>query len=554
MDSNNSILPESTDTVTSVPEQDETYLKLEANHPINALWQIQADASGRLPAPALQLTVPPGQSELLTPEETKKELSRLLYTVTSTANKRLICAASNTDGQLNLSAPGKDMDAEVVVFTTANDLAAWFLLYPPIGAGAEPDRTMLENALKKCGIFEGIEEELLDTLPADTNRYFHLHLAARGEPPVHGNDGRIDDLFSRSVKRTPKMDESGKIDYTELNLIQNVREGETICYIIPPTSGTSGRSVKGKPIPCKPGKPASIPLGRNTELSKDGSCLIASITGRVDFSGRSFQVKPVLEINGNVDYSTGNINFVGDVTIAGDICTGFNVKALGNVTVNGVVEACNVEAGGDLTIGKGVKGDNQAIIQAHRSLYAKYLENSTVCVRQDLYSDCIINCNISSDGSVFANSGRGMIIGGRLWASNSVHAKAVGTRAESHTVIKLGGLPSAEFDHESMQRELSKLTSILELLEQQPDSPAKSKALPAVRAKINVTINKLRQYKETLDELHIQEYVQKYTEQRLICDTAYPGTELSIGFASLPIKTEIRYCRAALLDGEIRMI
>lgn len=554
MDLNNSILPQNTDSVASVPSQSENYLKLESSHPIHALWQMRVDAAGGIPAPALQLSVPPGQPEFLSSEEKKKELSRLLFTVTSTANKRLICATSTTDEQSESFASGTDMDGEVVVFTTANDLAAWFLLYPPIGAGAEPDRAMLEDALKKCGIHEGIDEELLDTLPADANRYFQMHLAAKGQAPVHGEDGHTDDLFSRRVKLTPKMNESGKIDYTELNLIQNVQKGETICRIIPATTGTSGRSVKGKPIPCRPGKPVSIPMGRNTELSEDGSCLIASISGRVDFSGRSFQVKPVLEINGNVDYSTGNINFVGDVTIAGDICTGFNVKALGNITVNGVVEACRVEAGGDLILQKGVKGDNQAVIQAHRSLYAKYLENSNICVREDLYSECIINCGVFSDGSIYADSGRGVIIGGNIRASNSVYAKTVGTKAESHTAIKLGGLPSAEFEHECLQQDLSKLTSILEVLEQQPDSPAKSKGLPAVRAKINVTLNKLKEYKETLEKLHIQEYVEKYTTQRLICDTAYPGTDISIGLASLSIKTETRYCKAALVDSEVKMI
>lgn len=552
MDFNNTTLPENNGDLTSAPAQEATYLKLENNHPIYSLWQMQVEAFGRLPAPALQLSIPPGQPELLTPDETKKELSRLLFTVTSTANKRLIRATPDSKTKDQPNTP--DIDAEVIVFTTADDLAAWLLLYPPIGEGAEPDRKMMEQVLRESGIQNGVDEDIFDTILNDTNRYFHMHLAARGDAPVHGDDGRIEDLFSRVVKRTPKMSDSGKIDYTELNMIQNVREGETICRIFPATNGTSGTSVKGKPIPCKPGKPASIPMGRHTELSEDGSCLLASITGRVDFNGRSFEVKPVLEIDGNVDYSTGNINFLGDVTIAGDICTGFNVKALGNITVHGVVESCNVEAGGDLTIQKGVKGDTQAVIQAHRSLYAKYLENSIVCVRQDLYSDCIINCDVYSDGSIYVNSGRGMIIGGSLWASTSVHAKTVGTRAESNIKIRLGGLPSAEFDYESLQRDLSKLTSILELLEQQPDSPAKAKALPTVRMKINVTIKKLNQYKETLADLHIQEYVQKYTEQRLICDTAYPGTELSIGPVCLPIKTEVRYCKAALLDGEIRMI
>lgn len=541
--------PEKNNTAASAV-LDSSYLKLEPDHPIYALWHMRMETVGRLPAPALQLNAPPGQPEILSPEEKKRELSRLLFTVSSTANKRLLRAAPAK----GIDIPPPDMDAEVIVFTTSDNLASWFLLYPPVGAGAEADRDMLENALISAGVNTGVDQTLCDSLLEDSNRYFHMHLAARGEAPVHGENGRIIDLFSRSVKQAPKMNESGKIDYTELNLIQNVKQGETICRIIPPTTGTPGISVTGQSIPCKPGKPASIPIGRNTELSEDGTCLIASITGRVDFSGRSFQVKPILEIRGNVDYSTGNINFLGDVSIAGDICTGFSVKALGNITVNGVVEACKVEAGGNVTIQKGVKGDNQATIQTHRNLYAKYLENCSICVREDLQSDCIINCNIYCDGSVHVNSGRGIIIGGKIRASNSVYAKTIGTKAEGNTTIALGGLPSAEFEYGCLEQELSELTSILEILERQPDSPAKLKGLPTVRMKITVTLNKLKQYKETLEELNIQKYVQKHTEQRLKCDIAYPGTELSIGLANLSIKKEARYCTAALIDGEIRMI
>lgn len=535
------------------PQPDSSYLRLEMDHPINKLWRMRTESSDWIPAPAIRLAVPPGQQEILSPEETKKELSRLLFTVSSTANKRLIRATSQ-DGKEEDS-PSPDMDAEVVVFTTSGDLTAWLLVYPPIGDGVEVDRSMLEQALRNSGVNFGIDEELLDILPGDSNRYFQLHLAARGEAPVNGEDGYIEDLFSRNVDRTAKMNDSGKIDYTELNLIQNINKGDTICRIIPPTTGTPGTSVLSRVITHKDGKPAQVPLGRNTELSEDGSCLIASLTGRVEFSGRSFQVKPILEIKGNVDYSTGNINFLGDVDIQGDICTGFNVKALGNITVGGVVEACKVEAGGDLILQKGVKGDNQAIIQAHRNIYAKYLETCNICAKENLQSDCIINCNVYSDGSILADSGRGVIIGGKLRAANTVSARTIGTKAEVRTTIGIGGMPSAEFELECLKQEITELTSILEILEQQPDSPAKLKGLPTVRMKLSVDITKLRQYEETLKELDMQEYVQRHNDaRRFVCDTAHPGTELSIGHAAMSIKTETRYCTAALIDGEVRMI
>lgn len=536
---------------SSLPS-DPSCLRLEADHPIHKLWRIHAETSPCFPAPELRLAPPPGQPEILSLEETKKELSRLLFTVSSTANKRLIRTASQEKEKEE--APSCNMDAEVVVFTTFNNLTAWLLIYPPVGEGAGVDRDMLEQSLRENGVQFGINEELLNSLPGNKNRYFHLHLIAQGKPPVHGEDGYVADMFSRTVKRQAKMNESGKIDYTELNLIQNVNKGEIICRIFPPTLGEPGRSTLGQEIPQRNGKQAVVPCGRNTVLSEDGSCLVAALTGRVEFSGRSFQVKPVLEIKGNVDYSTGNINFVGDVDIQGDICSGFNVKALGNITVNGVVEACKVEAGGDITLLKGVKGDMQAVIQAHRSVYAKYLESCTVYAREDLQSDCIINCNVYSDGSVHVDSGRGVIIGGKIRAANSVNARTVGSKAECHTFIGLGGMPSAEFEQECTKQEINELTSLLELLQQQPDSPAKLKGLPMVKMKLSVNLNKLKQYKDTLNEIKIQEYAQTYHEERLVCDTAYPGTEISISDASLTLHSETKYCTIALVDGEVQMI
>ena len=119
-----------------------------------------------------------------------------------------------------------------------------------------------------------------------------------------------------------------------------------------------------------------------------------------------------MDIPGNVDFSTGNINFLGDVNIRGDVLSGFTVRAMGNIQVAGVIEAGSVvEAGGDLIVVKGILGDGTAIIRSHRSLFSKYIENSTIYVRENLQTDCIINSHIYSDGEVLVRSGRGTIMG-----------------------------------------------------------------------------------------------------------------------------------------------
>lgn len=528
--------------------QNSSCLQLEADHPVNQLRSKRMDEAGWMPVPALCLAGAPHQREVLPADEVKRELSRLLFVVSSTANKRLIkSAVKDTD------VPAPDLDAEVVVFMTSGNLTAWFLIYPPMGKGREVDREMLVRALKENNVDFGVEEELLDTLPDHPERYFRMFLAAEGIQPVHGTDGAVIDLYSRSAQRIGKENEHGQMDYTELNLIQIANKGDVICRIIPPTMGKPGKSVLNQEVSCRDGKPVKVPQGRNTEVSKDGNSLIASEAGRVEFVGRTFQVKPILEVNGNVDYSTGNIHFLGDVQIHGDVCTGFSVQATGNITVEGVVEACHVESGGDLIIKKGVKGDNHAVIQAHKSIYAKYLENCDVCAKYDLQSECIINCNAYCDGQIRVEGGRGIIIGGRIRSGTEVSAKAVGTRAEMHTVVSLGGLPSEEFDCECLRDEIRNLETALGQLEQQPDSPFKIQKLPMVRMKISADKNKLEQFEKDLSEVERQKCEQGYVGQRLVCDIAYPGTEVMIGGTARLLDHEVRHCTASLADGEIRL-
>ena len=514
-------------------------LTLSQDHPVCQLWSIHAFTAKRLPQPRLCLTDPPDLP--LDEQEAEKELARLQSAVTDSAGRRLALLDSGR---------ASDLDAQVVVFISAGGMAAWLLVYPPAGQGAEVSREMLDRALKESKVSWGVDEALLESLPQDPERYFHLFLCAWGKRAVQGVDGRVVDLFPRVLERSITVDENNRVDYTTLNFFQNVTQGDVICKLIPPTEGVEGRTVTDQPIPARDGKKATLPKGRHTEISEDGMSLLASSSGHVEFSGRAFQVKPLLDIPANVDFSTGDINFLGDVCIHGDICSGFTVRAIGNITVGGVVEAgSTVEAGGDLIVVKGILGDGTAIIRSHRSLFSKYIENSTIYVRENLQTDCIINSHIYSDGEVLVRSGRGTIIGGRVWAASKVSAIAVGARSECRTSVALGGLPCTNFEREIVQRELKILEMELEKLECQLDSTGKNSLLDKTRAKLTVAELKLKQLETELTDIKIE--TEEQNRGRLECGIAYPGTEISFGDEVLRLRKEYRQCVATLVRGEI---
>lgn len=442
------------------------------------------------------------------------------------------------------------LDAQPCFFFSADKLYAWGIVFPPVGYGAEVSREMLYQALAAQGILYGVNTHLVDRWAMDREKYLHLFLVATGKPAFDGANGNIVDSFPREAVRSLEVDEFDRVDYTALNLIHNVKQGQEICRLIKPTEGEPGRTVLDTEIPAKCGKSVPLPKGRNTEISEDGTLLIASIAGDVEFTGRSFQVKPVLEIPGNVDFSTGNINFLGDINIRGDVLSGFTVRAMGNIQVAGVVEAgSTVEAGGDLVVVKGILGDGTTIIRAHRSIFSKYIENSTIYVRENLQTDCIINSQIYSDGEVLVVSGRGTIIGGRIWAAKRINALTVGARSECRTSVMLGGLPCTNFEYEIVQRELKMLEMELEKLECQLDSTGKSSLLDKTRMKLSLAELKLKQLESELADIRIE--TEENNTGRLECGIAYPGTEICFGDEILRLRQEHRKCAASFVRGEI---
>jgi len=518
-------------------------LQLSPEHPFKRLWNIYNRGNDAAFPPLLRLE---GLEEL---EDTKKVLAQLHHLVNATAKKRLEAVRpKRKDSQ---ETPTPDLDAQVVVFIPKSGLSAWVLAYPPVGKGKELEREALVQALDLQQVHFGLDDALLSSLPNKPDRYFRLFPAAWGQPPVNGMDGQVADLFPRKIEWKLIVDENNRVDYTALDLFHNVNEGDVICQITLPTPGVAGRSVRDEELPAKDGRPAHVPKGRNTHVTEEGEALVSSITGQVEFSDKNFQVKPVLEIAGDVDFSTGNINFVGNVHIHGDICNGFTVRAMGSVTVDGVVEACSVEAGGDVVVGLGVQGDSQAVIRAQRSVFAKYLENCCVCAKESLRTDSIINSEVYCDGAVEVRSGRMTVVGGTIRAGQGVSAGTIGSRVECHTNILLGGQPCGDFDRSLLEQEAKELKREMKQTERQPESPQKFRHMSKLKVKLLVAQKKLAQLDKAQEQMAEEE--QKPGVRKMLCDVVYPGTSLTIDGVVHQFNRRLHPCAASLVKGEIRL-
>lgn len=521
-------------------------LELSHEHPLYRLYDMRTEKSRNTPPPELVMR----GCEELSEEQIRKEIMRFRIELTKAADLRLKDVTPKTsDEEEETSFLEPSMDALPLVYVSSDRMYAWVMVFPPTGWGKELNTELLFEALEKKKVSYGVDAEMLDKLPEDYNRYFHLFPIAKGSKAANGDNGYIIDYYLRHVERLPEMDEFGNVDYTSLGSEQNVKKGDLICEAIPPTEGIAGRTVLNQELRCRNGKSVSLPKGKNTEIGEDGNKLLASIDGRVEFSGRYFSVRPLLEVHGNVDYSTGNINFIGDVLIHGDVCSGFSVRAMGDIKVCGVVESCEIEAGGDLIVVKGIVGNMETIVRSQHNIYSKYLVNSIVHARKNVHTDSIRYSNVYSDGEVEVCSGRGLIVGGQIRAAQGIEAKIVGSVYESPTSIILGGQPYANFAKELLNRNIKKMKEEMERLERQPDSPFRTKRMSKLRLDLSIDGMKLNKFER--DKKRLEEKLEEQGGCRLKCGTAYPRVSITIEDETVILDRTYNSCNARMVEGEI---
>lgn len=450
------------------------------------------------------------------------------------------------------------------VYLSANGVAAWVLLIPPSDPEDLMSREMLEAALLENKITNGVDADTVDYIVKE-HPYFALIPVACGTPVQEGENGRVVEHYPRQLSKSVKLDERGVADYRAMNYTQSIKEGDVICDIIAPKPGTAGIRVDGTTAEPAAVKPAVVPNGANTVISEDGTKLLAAKEGHLEFDGSKFCVKVLLDIPGDVDYTTGNIDYNGDVHIRGDVRETFVVKATGNITVDGLVEAATVEAGGDVLISCGVHGNDSAVIKSGGNLRAKYLDNVVAYAGKSVFADSIISSQVYSDESIQVTSGRGVIMGGSMVAAHSIKAKTVGTESGRKTEIELGTLSYVKIEHSTDTAELKEAMGELSALERDIDFLKKRQKnqerqaeeqqeevetdprLAAALLRKTAVCAKIEELTKRQQEL--EEMKPDLAKCRFECSTVYPPTMLTIGGAVWKFE-EVKNNCAGWLDKE----
>lgn len=350
-----------------------------------------------------------------------------------------------------------------IVQITADGMEAYLMLVTP-DDGGEYTVESLQKALDERGVKYGIDESALKEL-ADEKKYGLETLIARGTEPVDGKDGYYDYNFNCNFDKKPLIRPDGTVDYWSVKSIESVVQDQVIAEYHPCVQGIDGKTVTGKPIPAKRGR-EQLPLKGKGFERRDDNTYVALMSGKIETQNDRVVILPVHELSGNADLSSGNIDFHGDVVIHGSVESGVIVKASGTITVDGIVEACTLEAGKDIILRSGMLGGNKASVKTKGSITAKFFEFTRIECAGDIRADVLMDCQVQCFGKIIMNGKRGSIIGGLTHGVRGIEVTTLGNDAEKKTVIMAGASPEGYAKLRQLEKTIQELSQGLVQIEE----------------------------------------------------------------------------------------
>ena len=350
-------------------------------------------------------------------------------------------------------------DVVIGVEVSKDEMKGSIVVSPPAMSGSEASFEMIKRAILAQGVVEAcIEEDKIKEF-VDNPVYNNPYEVAAAIEPVDGHDAYISYNFETDPKKLKaQVDEEGKVDYKKLNNIQNVIADQPLAQKIPAERGKGGKTLFGRYLEAKNGKDIPIQLGANVKLDRDGVTIKAEIDGEVMLVNGKVTVEPVKYLDA-VNVKTGDIKFVGTVVIKGNVQEGYKVEAT-NIEVNGIVDKSRLEATGNIIVRQGIFGKGEGYIKAGKSLWAKFINDTTVEVEENvIVSDSIVNSSVTAMKNIVLRGKKAQIIGGHLMATEEICARKVGSPGGgTETILEVGVDPRAKKRLEELQNMQAKAT------------------------------------------------------------------------------------------------
>ena len=459
------------------------------------------------------------------------------------------------------------LESYLSIQISADKLAA-FLTFIRISDEFECKADELGRFVRSKGVVHGLLTEVLNQIAANPLAYYKEQtLVAQGESPVPGKDGFIKPVYDMgSGNSAPAELEDGKVDFKEVVQLKNVKRGQLIAERFDPQPGPFGKTVTGEEIPAKLGKHVRFKVGKNVVLNDGQTAMYSAIDGLISLTEKEkINVFPVYEVNGDVDYSVGNIDFVGTVVIRGNVLSGFRIKASGDIRVIGGVEGAEIESEGSVEITGGILGSNKGFVKAGRNVRSTFIQEGNVIAGEEvLVSQSIMHSHVRAGKNVICSGAKGLIVGGLVQAGDFVSARTVGNSMSTSTTIEVGVKPEYRIEMLELRtrlrhnmESLDKTNKALAILDQLAATGQLSPEKLALRIKLTATKRQTLLENDHTKEriLDIEKSLEDTDRSKIdVSNIVYGGTKIVIGRYTKFVKDSSQRVSFRYSEGDIVLL
>lgn len=450
-------------------------------------------------------------------------------------------------------------ESTTYVRISEDKMQAWLHLVPE--ENIEYKRDDLKDILRAFGVTSGFHDSNLAAI-IKKKIFFREVLAAVGTPAKMGRDGYYEFFVStENYLKNPKINPDGSVDYRSMNLLENVSKDQLIAQYHPVILGVEGIDVCGKAIPAEAVRELPQLKGRGISPRDQENKIYALEDGKIAVKDNEVEIRTVHEVNGDVDYITGFVDFNGDLMINGNVGRDVTIRAGKTVTITGTVESAHIEAGGDVILKCGIQGNEKAVIISGGNVYADFIEQSSVTAKGTVQANSIVNCTVEAGEKVILTGKKGILLGGHTHALRGVEAACFGNDAELRTEVSAGIDRTTYLRRSSLTKQLAEIDNLLEAATEEIDVIEKQQLLANESSLNEMKLNQVKERKLELEDKKVQ-ITKEYDEVSALIESCrnvtiratgniHRGVKLSINNGALLIERSTCYMSYQCISGEV---
>ncbi|MGL1893141.1 MAG: FapA family protein [Spirochaetaceae bacterium] len=350
-----------------------------------------------------------------------------------------------------------------------------------------------------------------------------------------------------NISTKPEIDDDGKVNFHHINSFIIVAKGEFLGDIIPELPGVVGINLVGNEINPPIRIVNNLKAGEN--VIKQSGRIYSNIDGSFKVADNKIIVEPVLNIITDINYSTGDLNFKGDIVIQKSIIESFSVISTGDIIVSESIEPSDIICGNNINVKHGIIGSAKYSVECEGSITALHIETANInSVGFISAENGIMNSRINTLDKIIIDQ-KHSIVGGVYYAQNGVVCGSIGNDSGIETRFYLGIDYQVEQKLTKVQEAsihlVEEMNSIQEDILSCTNREEKDK-FKFLFLSIKSRLNSLNNYSRSL----LSRLDKNENSNLIVLGTVFPGTYIEICHISYIVERELTMVKFSLNKSE----